>query len=184
MTTATVSIREYEAADQPFFEQLYRSWFTTHFRMAPEPVDEYVLTQPEKAVLGHGGILLIAWTGGDEAPGEGDGASGERSGSGRGERAGCVALKRADGDTYELTKMAVREDLRGQGIGKALCQAAIDKARSMGLKRIVLYTHSSLQPAILLYTSLRFKEVTLEPGTYSHLRCDTKMELWLDANHQ
>jgi ribosomal protein S18 acetylase RimI-like enzyme len=164
MTTATISIREFEADDQPFFEQLYRSWFTAHFRMAPEPVDEYVLTQPDEAVLGHGGSILVALSDGKQA--------------------GCVALKMADGDTHELTKMAVREDLRGQGIGKALCQAAIDKGRSTGLKRIILYTHSSLQPAILLYKSLRFKEVPLEPGTYSHLRCDTKMELWLDANHQ
>ncbi|MDP4150572.1 MAG: GNAT family N-acetyltransferase [Bacteroidota bacterium] len=164
MISTTVSIREYEAADQPFFEQLYRSWFTAHFRMAPEPVDEYVLTQPDQAILEHGGALLIAW-----------------ADSGR---VGCVALKRTNGDTQELTKMAVREDLRGQGIGKALCRAAIDKARSMGVRRIVLYTHSSLAPAILMYKGLRFKEVSLEPGTYSHLRCDTKMELWLDANHQ
>lgn len=164
MITATVTIREYEAADQPFFEQLYRSWFIGHFHMSPEPIDDYVLTQPEKAILEHGGALLIAVS--------------------DGERAGTVALKMADSYTHELTKMAVREDLRGQGIGKALCQAAIDKAGSLGLKRIVLYTHSSLAPAILLYKSLRFKEVSLEPGTYSHLRCDTKMELWLDANHQ
>jgi ribosomal protein S18 acetylase RimI-like enzyme len=164
MKTLTISIREYEPADQTFFEQLYRSWFTGHFRMQPEPIDEYVLSRPEEAVLSHGGAILIAFVG--EEP------------------AGSVALKKVDHATQELTKMGVRENSRGKGVGEALARAAISKALELNAKRIVLYTHSSLGAALFLYRKLGFKEVSLEQGTYSHTRCNLKMELSLeDADH-
>ncbi len=164
MKSSSITIREYEPADQPFFEQLYRSWFGGHFRMAPEPIDEYVLTRPEEAVLSHGGAILIAFV--SEEP------------------AGSVALKKVDHATQELTKMGVTEKSRGKGVGEALARAAISKALELHAKRIVLYTHSSLGAALILYQKLGFKEVSLEPGTYSHTRCDIKMELSLeDADH-
>jgi ribosomal protein S18 acetylase RimI-like enzyme len=160
MKTDAISIRDYEPADQAFFEQLYRSWFTDHFHMPPEPIDEYVLTRPEEAVLLHGGAILLAFD--DEEP------------------AGSVALKKLDHSTQELTKMGVREISRGKGVGEALARAAIRKALALNAKRIVLYTHNSLGPAVFLYRKLGFKEVSLEPGTYSHTRCNLKMELLLE----
>lgn len=157
-----VTILEYEPVHQPYFEQINRSWFTNHFGMAPEPIDEFVLTQPEEAILGHGGAILMA--------------------SCEGRIAGTVALKKTAPFTFEFTKMGVQEEYRGKGIGEALSRAAIDKARSLGAERIILYSHSSLKPAVHLYRKLGFRDIPLEAGTYGPKRCDMKMELWLERD--
>jgi ribosomal protein S18 acetylase RimI-like enzyme len=159
MNAGAIAIVDYEPAHQQYFEQVYRSWFTGHFGLAPEPVDEFVLTQPEAAVLEKGGAILMVLY--------------------KDELAGTVALKKEDAYTYEFTKMAIGEEYRGKGLGEALSKAAIGKARSLGARRIVLYTHSSLRAAISLYKKLGFAETPLEPGHYSSFRCDIKMELWL-----
>jgi len=163
MQTETISIQDYEAADQPYFERLYREWFSAHFGVAPEPVDERVLRQPGKMILEKNGAILMLVC--DSGP------------------AGFVALKKADSYSYELTKMAIQEEFRGRGWGEALCRAAIDKARGLGAKRIILYSHSSLQTALRLYRKLGFVETPLEPGPYSSFRCDIKMEQWIDRAH-
>jgi ribosomal protein S18 acetylase RimI-like enzyme len=151
------TLQEYEPAHQPQFEQLYRSWFTGHFRMQPEAVDEFVLQHPEAAILEKGGAILVALH--------------------EDRIAGFVALKKVDSNTHELTKMIIREEYRGQGVGEALCRAAIDKALNLGIRSVVLYSHSSLKAALSLYRKLGFTEVLLEPGIYSPFRCDIKMEI-------
>jgi ribosomal protein S18 acetylase RimI-like enzyme len=160
MIAGEIVIVDYQPSHQGRFEQLYRNWFTKHFGVAPEPVDEFVLTNPEAAVLAPGGDILMILD--------------------KDKLAGMVALKKEDSTTYEFTKMAVGEEYRGKGLGEALSRAAISKARSRGAKRIVLYTHNSLKAAINLYRKLGFEEIPLEPGHYSSFRCDIKMELCLD----
>ena len=153
-------IQPYQPVHHPDFERLHRSWFTAHFKMSPEPLDEFVLRQPDKAILEHGGAILVALQ--DDR------------------LAGSVALKKMDDHNYELTKMAVGEEFRGKGIGKDLTAAAIMKARSLGARRIILYSHSTLQTALHIYRKLGFSEIPLELGTYSHIRCNIKMELVID----
>ena len=157
MNNKLYTIQEYERAHQPHFEQLYRSWFTGHFHMQPEAVDEYVLQHPEAAILEKGGAILVALH--------------------EDRIAGFVALKKVDSNTHELTKMIIREEYRGQGLGEVLCRAAIDKALNLGTRNVVLYSHSSLKAALSLYRKLGFTEVPLEPGIYSPFRCDIKMEI-------
>ena len=153
-------IIDYQPAHQPFFEAVYREWFTAHFHVPPEPIDDFVLTQPETAILAKQGAILIA-------------ACEDRL-------AGFVALKKVNQFTYELTKMAVHPDFRGKGIGDTLCIAAIQRAKTLGTKCLILYSHSSLGPALHLYRKLGFKEVPLEKGLYSDFRCDIKMERWIE----
>jgi ribosomal protein S18 acetylase RimI-like enzyme len=160
MNNGTIQITEYKINHHHYFDQLNRNWFKKHFGINPEPIDEFVLMQPEKAILEHGGKIWIGlWAN---------------------QLAGTVAIKKVDDQTYELTKMAVQEEFRSKGIGLALLKAAIRKARGMEASRLILYSHSSLQAAIHLYRKLGFREIQLEPGTYSHLRCNIKMELLLD----
>ncbi len=159
---AKYKIIDYQPAHQPFFEKVYRDWFTGHFCVPPEPIDDFVLTQPEKAILAKHGAILIA-------------TCEERL-------AGFVALKRVNQFTYELTKMAVHPDYRGKGFGDALCRAALDRAETLGAKCLILYSHSSLGPALHIYRKLGFKEVLLEKGLYSDFRCDIKMERWIEPN--
>src|ERR1700677_3466098 len=87
MQPANYKIIDYQPAHQPFFEGVYREWFTNHFRVPPQPIDDFVLTQPETAILAKQGAILIA-------------ACEDRL-------AGFVALKKVNQFTYELTKMAV-----------------------------------------------------------------------------
>lgn len=92
------------------------------------------------------------------------------------EIAGTVALKRINATLFELTKMAVEERFQGMKIGRALCEAAINKARTAGGKKVILYSSTLLTPAIGLYRKLGFREVPVD-GPYK--RSDIKMELEL-----
>ena len=70
--------------------------------------------------------------------------------------------------------MAVDEKFQGKKIGQALADAAIAKAKSLGAKKIILYSNTILAPAIALYRKIGFKEIPVD-GTYK--RSDIKMEL-------
>lgn len=57
---------------------------------------------------------------------------------------GTVQLDRAGGNgrhRAELRRLAVRADRRGTGIGRALVEAAVDRARELGLRLLWLTTH-------------------------------------------
>jgi ribosomal protein S18 acetylase RimI-like enzyme len=55
--------------------------------------------------------------------------------------------------------MYVQPNFRGKGLGKALAEAGIDKARSMGYTHMRLDTAPSMESAIRLYTSLGFRDI-------------------------
>jgi ribosomal protein S18 acetylase RimI-like enzyme len=148
-------IIDYRPELQPYFERLNKAWLEAYFRV--EPIDEYVLGQPEEAILREGGRLYFAEY--------------------EGKIIGTMALKVAGPGVLELTKMAVDKPYQGLGAGKFLCQAAIEKARELGAHKLLLYSQTSLAPAIGIYRSLGFEEVPLEPGKYA--RADIKMELVL-----
>jgi ribosomal protein S18 acetylase RimI-like enzyme len=95
--------------------------------------------------------------------------------------AGTVALKKVGENVFEFTKMAVDSGYRRKGIAEALSYAAFKKARELGASKVILYSQTTLQPAILLYRKLGFTEVPLEGGVYQ--RANIKMELALDSVH-
>jgi hypothetical protein len=53
-------IIEYEASYQPDFERLNKAWLEEYFTI--EPIDRYVLEQPEEAILKPGGIIMYCCT--------------------------------------------------------------------------------------------------------------------------
>jgi putative acetyltransferase len=71
---------------------------------------------------------------------------------------GCVALHRLDARTAEMKRFYVRQRHRGQGIGRALAEAAIEAARRQGHRRLVLDSLPTMQAAIALYRLLGFRE--------------------------
>lgn len=87
-----------------------------------------------------------------------------------------VGLHRVDEVTCELRKMYALPNQRGKGLGKGLMDFALNKARKMGFKQIVLETASPLKEAIGLYKRYGFQK--FEP---EHMvpRCDQAMELKL-----
>jgi GNAT superfamily N-acetyltransferase len=147
-----VTILEYQPEHQSSFEKLNRTWIEKFFWM--EPVDFDVLQHPDEHIIKPGGAILVAKY--------------------NDEIAGVVALKYAKPGIYEFTKMAVDEGYRGQKIGQILSEAAIEKARSLGAYKVILYSSTKLGPALSLYKKLGFVNVPVD-GPYK--RSDVKMEL-------
>jgi ribosomal protein S18 acetylase RimI-like enzyme len=158
-TMGTIEIIDYKPEHQPFFERFNRAWIEKYFWL--EEIDLFVLQHPEEALLNKGGAILMA--------------------SYEGKIAGTVALKKVSNEIFEFTKMAVDETFRRKGIAEALSVAAFEKARQLGATKVILYSQTNLEPAILLYKKLGFKEVPLEPGIYQ--RANIKMEIELEPVH-
>ena len=148
-----IKILDYEAEHQPYFEKFNRQWIEKYFSM--EPVDEFVLTEPEEALLKPGGAILMATY--------------------NGEVAGTVALRKVDDNTFEFTKMAVDEKFRRKGIAEALSYASFEKAKELGADKVILYSNSVLAGAIHLYEKLGFKHIPV--GNTEYQRSDVKMEI-------
>jgi N-acetylglutamate synthase-like GNAT family acetyltransferase len=149
-----IEIVSYTSSHQPWFEKLNREWIEKYFWM--EPVDFDVLQHPEEHIIKHGGAILMALL--DH------------------QVAGTVALKYVETDVYEFTKMAVDEKFRGKKVGLALAEAAVIAARSLGAKKIILYSNTVLEPAIALYRKIGFEEIPVD-GPYK--RSNIKMQFVL-----
>ena len=150
-----VQIVEYQPKHQPDFKRLNEEWITHWFKM--EEADYKSLDRPQEYILDAGGHILIALL--NEEP------------------VGTCALLKMDDETYELAKMSVSAQARGKGIGLLLGWAIIDKARSLGAKRLYLESNTILKPAISLYRKLGFQEIKGAASPYE--RCDIQMELLL-----
>ena len=72
---------------------------------------------------------------------------------------GCIALRRYDDIRAELKRLFVRNGYRGLGISKRLIQRIIQDALDIGYHSILLDTLDTMKPAIVLYTSIGFKEI-------------------------
>lgn len=57
-----------------------------------------------------------------------------------------------------IEDVVVDDDARGQGVGKALTQAAVDEARTLGARTVDLTSRPSRQAANGLYQSLGFQQ--------------------------
>jgi ribosomal protein S18 acetylase RimI-like enzyme len=151
-----ISIVEYEEKYQPHFERMNRQWIEAWFTM--EPLDEYVLTNPEEAILKDGGAILMALYNGDVA--------------------GTVGLRKVGEQVYEFTKMAVDENFRRKGIAEALSYASFEKAKELGATKVILYSNTRNAGAIKLYEKIGFKHLPVQPGVYE--RANVKMEIKID----
>ena len=152
-----ISIVPYEKKHQPYFEKFNRQWIEELFVM--EPVDEFVLKNPETAILQAGGAILMALY---------DGAV-----------AGTVALRKVDTTVYEFTKMAVDKNFRRKGIAEALSNASFEKGKQLGATSIILYSNTKNEGAIKLYEKLGFKHLPVENGVYE--RANVKMIIELET---
>jgi GNAT superfamily N-acetyltransferase len=139
------------------FRALNLAWITKYF--AVEDADRKALDDPENNILRPGGAILMA-----EADGEVVGT--------------CALMKCPDG-SYELAKMAVAPSAQGRGVGRALGEAAIARARSLGAPRVELLSNTVLEPALALYRSLGFAEVPLPRTDYRRANIKMVLELSL-----
>ncbi|AVV42848.1 GNAT family N-acetyltransferase [Streptomyces sp. P3] len=75
-----------------------------------------------------------------------------------GEPAGTAGVRMLDASTAELTRVFVREGVRGRGGAPLLVRAAEDAARALGANRMVLDTRGDLVEARALYARLGYAE--------------------------
>ena len=74
--------------------------------------------------------------------------------------AGCIALRKLGPCVCEMKRLFLRPAYRGQGRGKALVEAIIDEARSLGYTQMRLDTlPGRMDKAIALYQSIGFVEI-------------------------
>ena len=157
-TVIGISFREYRAGDAAIFQTLNEQWIAKYFGMEEKDIE--ILSDPEKHILEPGGHIYFAIQ--------------------EDEIIGCCALIVNGRRSYEVAKMAVREDCRNRGIGKALLAHVIDAARQQGAEKLTLETNGSLRNAIHVYESLGFLHLDPErvlPSPYR--RADVHMELLL-----
>jgi DNA-binding MarR family transcriptional regulator len=136
-----VKIIDYKPQYRKHFKKLNWEWLKKYFSV--EPLDEKMFSDPEGEILKRGGKILFARL--------------------KGKIVGTVALIKRSETTYELAKMAVTEKAQGKQVGKKLALVAIDQARSLGARTILVNTSPKLVAAISLYRQLGFVQLSPRP---------------------
>lgn len=158
MNARLPEIVAYEDRHQPTFAQLNREWL--HGSGLYEDADARHLDSPREYILDAGGEIFVAEV--------------------EGRVVGTCALVPESDDIFEVVKLAVAKECRGEGLGRRLVEHALMRARDRGAKRVVLLSSSRLGPALHLYRSLGFQDAPM-PADQPYETADVYMELELDT---
>lgn len=154
-----IEIVDYQPQYAKVFSELNRNWIELYWTLEPHDIE--MLDNPDKHIIDSGGHIFVALYNGFPV----------------GVCALC-AMPSESGYDYELAKLAVNTSVFRKGIGWRLCNAAIEKSRALGAKKLFLESNTRLKPAIALYRKLGFTELPAYNPTYA---CgDIQMELTLN----
>ncbi|MDI1254090.1 GNAT family N-acetyltransferase [Thermomonas sp.] len=160
-----VRIASFDPRWREDFASLNIEWLQRWFVV--EPHDREVLGNPEQYILADGGHILFAV-------------------AADGQALGTVALKHDGDGVYELTKMAVTPDARGQGIGRLLMDAALALYRTLDGRELYLESSSPLTNAIAMYERSGFRHHPAPRAGSHYARADVHMiwESWANMPAQ
>ncbi|MBO2008272.1 GNAT family N-acetyltransferase [Hymenobacter negativus] len=154
---ADVSIIDFEPVHQHAFRALNYEvsyeWISRYF--SAEAPDNQSLDYPQRRIVDTGGHILMA--------------------EHKGEIVGTCALVKEHDGVYELAKMAVALRAQRLGIGYALGQCILGKARQLGARSVEVLLDADMQPALALYDKLGFRPAPLR--TMPYYRGDTRLVL-------
>lgn len=86
-----------------------------------------------------------------------------------GSSVGCLLGFRHDHCSMEVSRLWVRPEGRGRGVGLELVKHAQDHARMAGYQRVVLRSHREMRAAHDVYRALGFKDVD-GPSVFPEIR--------------
>ena len=154
----SIEIIDYDEKYQPDFKKMNLDYLDKY--NLTESHDLEILDNPEETVLDNDGYIWLAKTGE--------------------EIVGTVGIIDEGGGNFELIKMCVAENWRGQGISKLLIETCLRKVKELGGKKIILFSNHQLQTALKLYEKYGFKHVEVKDAPF--LTADVKMELNLSPS--
>lgn len=150
-----IEIIPYQDKYQPDFKRLNMEWLDKY--ALTEEYDLAILNNPKESIIEKGGCIFLAMENGNVI--------------------GTAGLARNSNEEYELIKMGVDPLLRGKGIGKLLLKHCLDTAKSLGAKKVSLFSNSFLKTAIRMYEQFGFTHVEITDTPL--MTADVKMELSL-----
>ena len=140
------------------FAALNREWLEQYNLL--EPSDEAQLADPQAYFLQGGGQIFVALY------------DGRVIGT-------CAAVPHGEGE-FELAKLAVVSEFRGQGIARRLVERCLGYIRAQGARRVILVSNSQLQAALRLYELFGFQYCAV-PEVRAYANADIYMMLDLDV---
>jgi GNAT superfamily N-acetyltransferase len=150
-----IAIRSYEDKYASDFKNLNLQWLEKYGLLESHDIE--ILDDPRGTLIDRGGSIFLAM---DEE-----------------KVVGTAGLWKEDEDHYEVVKMFVDPDYRGQGISKLLLDTVIADARNKKAKKLYLFSNSQLKTALQLYKSYGFEDVPVTNAPF--VTADVKMELSL-----
>ena len=146
--------------DTIFAQEFYKlnvEWLESFFYV--EDFDREVLSNPKKYIINKGGHIFFVLENQTII--------------------GTVALMKNKKNSFELTKMAIIPEKRGNKIGQQLMKYCIEFAEENNFDKLILYSNTILKNAIHIYKKYGFKEVHVEENS-PYKRSNIKMELVLN----
>ncbi len=121
------------------FKRLNLEWIEMYFKV--EEFDKKHLNNPREYMIEPGGEIYFVVEDGKV-------------------KGACALILHEEG-VYEIAKMAVDADSRGNGYGNLLMEASIEGAREKGADKILIVSNTILEPAINLYKKYGFQTTRL-----------------------
>jgi GNAT superfamily N-acetyltransferase len=154
--STSLSVVEFSDALAPEFYTINAQWIEAMFTL--EPTDVETLENPRAKIIDPGGAILFV-------------AAADLG------IVGACALQKTGPDSFELTKMGVRDSVRGRKAGEFLLHHMIERARTMQAQSLYLLTNAKCEAAVHLYEKAGFVHDPLIMERYGsrYERCNVAM---------